>query len=127
MSHGHLLGCPKLYPMVTEAYPCRASGLVQIAITLSEGRSTATTVAKQLAFCEDRSEDRRAKHANDCHCRGLCICLTFALGSLLSGKLLKQRNLYAGNRGDLRPVSRLFVPRALPGTTVRLQYPLAQT
>jgi hypothetical protein len=28
----------------------------QIAITLSEGRRTATTVEKQVAFCEDRSE-----------------------------------------------------------------------
>src|SRR5258705_2741860 len=55
-------------------------GRSQIAITLSEGRRTATTVVKQLAFCEGRSEARRTKHANDCHCRGLCIGLTFALG-----------------------------------------------
>ena len=50
----------------------------QIAITLSEGRPT-TTVEKQLAFCEDRSEARRAKRPNDCHCRRLCIRLTFAV------------------------------------------------
>ena len=36
MSHGYLLGCPKLYPNATKAYPCRASGLVQIANALTE-------------------------------------------------------------------------------------------
>jgi hypothetical protein len=38
VNHGHLLGCPKLYPKATEAYPCRASGLVQIANALIEHR-----------------------------------------------------------------------------------------
>jgi hypothetical protein len=45
----------------------------QIAITLSEGRRTATTVAKQLAFCEDRSEARRAKRQT------IAIVAVFAL------------------------------------------------
>ena len=73
--------------MAPELSPIRKLAIIlsscQIAIALSERRRTATTVAKRLAFCEDRSEARRAKRPNDCHCRRLCIGLTIAVALAL--------------------------------------------